>query len=67
MLRKLLLALVVWLAVAIGLFLVGTLLLHVAEPTTRAIGGFLKQFAGLIGFLCALVWYFFGDNTLRRV
>lgn len=67
MLLRILYAIIVWVVAAIVLWLLGGLLLHVTEPTTHAIGGFLKAQAGLIGFLCGLVYFFFGDHTVRRV
>lgn len=67
MLKRIAWSVGVWVIVALALWLLGGLLLHVAEPTTHAIGGFLKAQAGLIGFLCGLVYFFFGDHTVRRV
>lgn len=68
MLVKALYAVVVWVVVAILLYLFGGLLMAVTEPTTHAIGAFLREHAGLIGFLCGLAYFFFGTRQpgLRR-
>jgi hypothetical protein len=65
MLLRILYAIIVWVVVTIVLWLLGGLLQAVLEPTTRAIGNFLRGSAGLIGFLCAIVWYFFGPGSVR--
>lgn len=65
MLIRILYAIVVWVVVAIVLWLLGGVLQTIQEPTTHAIGNFLRGSAGLIGFLCAVVWYFFGPSNPR--
>lgn len=66
MLLRLVSALVVAIAVTLGVILVAVILLTVGLDITQAIGGFLKRFAGVIGILAG-VWYFIkGGNLFRR-
>lgn len=58
-------ALGVWIIVALALYIVGGLLTSIAQETVAQIGAFLRDNAGIIGFLCGLVYFFFG-NQLRR-
>lgn len=58
MLKKLILAVVVAVVFTLGCLLLGAILsaLNVAVATT--VGGFLQQWAGVVGLLAGL-WYFF--------
>lgn len=50
-------ALVVGIAVTLGCFLLGTLLMGIELSLAAAVGAFFRQFASTIGFLAAL-WFF---------
>lgn len=62
---KLVRALVLWLVVAIVLELVGKALTSGGD--TSGFGGFLRENNVLIGFLCGVVYFFFGDERLFPV
>jgi hypothetical protein len=55
----------VWIIATLVLYLAGGLLAQVTQETVASIGTFLRDNAGLIGFLCGLVYFFFGSQ-LRR-
>jgi hypothetical protein len=62
MLLRVLWSLGVWVIATIVCLLLGALLATVGEETVSSIGAFLKSNAGLIGFLCGLVYFFFGSR-----
>lgn len=63
MLRRIVLALVVGIAVALVCILGGLILAATDIEVITTVGVFLKRFAGLIGLLAA-IWYFFaGPRT----
>lgn len=66
--RKVLQALVVWIVVAVLLWLLARALSAVGEDLTSRIASFLDAVNIIVGFLAALWYYFFGpDNfTYRR-
>lgn len=57
---KLLASLVVWVIVALIVGFVGTLLDTVGQPQIDALGVFLKNNAGLIGFLAGAAYFVWG-------
>lgn len=63
---KLLEAIVVWIVVALGLWLLGELLLAVNADVTQSLGSFLVRVDVVVGFLTGL-WYFFFGTSWRRV
>lgn len=58
MLSKLILAVVVGVVVYLICVFVGSILVALGVPIADTVGGFLQQFAVVIGFLAA-IWYFF--------
>lgn len=64
--RKFLEALVVWIVVAVGLWLLAQLLLAVNADVTTTIGNFLDKTNVVIGFLAALWHFFFGPTHWNR-
>ena len=62
--KKFLLALVVWVVVAIICYLVGGLVATI-DPVTE-LGAFLRDHAGLLGFLAGVVYFFFGGDKVRQ-
>jgi hypothetical protein len=66
MLRKLVESLVVWLVVAIVLWLLAELLGIFNLEVTEAIARFLSRTNVIIGFLCGLWHFFFGGLWLNR-
>lgn len=60
-LKKLGLAIVVWIVVAIVVWLIGALLVASGVDTPTHIGNFLENAAGLIGFLCGIIYFFRGN------
>lgn len=67
MFTRVLLALLVLVAAAVVCLLLGGLLQTIQEATANSIGAFLKGNAGLIGFLCGIVWFIWGPYPTRRV
>lgn len=64
MIRKLILAVVVAVAVTLGLLLLGSILVSASnDPTSLlvTIGKWLKSYGSLIGLLAGL-WYYFADG-----
>lgn len=71
MLRKLILAIIVAVAVTLGLYLLGAILTSSsvsADPTALlgTIGKFLKTYGSLLGILAGL-WFYFTNGTWRMV
>jgi hypothetical protein len=66
MLWKALTALAVWIVVTLVLVLLGGLLITVGQQVTTVVGAFLKDNSLLIGFLCAVVYFFFGRPYTPR-
>jgi hypothetical protein len=66
MLQRILKAIIVWVVVAVVCWLIGSLITAMALPVLTGIGAFLSGNAGLIGFLCALVYFFFYSSTPPR-
>lgn len=67
--RKAILALVVGVAVTIGCYLIGAILVSVSNDATNAVtttGNWLKTYGSLIGLLCA-VWYYFTTERVNPV
>lgn len=62
MISRIVLAVVVGVVVTLVCILVGTLLIALTIPLATAVGGFLKEWSGVIGLLAAL-WYFFSGTT----
>lgn len=67
MLLRALWALGVLVITVIVCLLLGALLLTINQETIQSIGNFLKQYAGLIGILAALLYFFFGYRPAPRV
>lgn len=65
-LRKFLEALVVWLVVAVALWLLAQLLAVVNMEVTDSIATFLDRTNVVIGFLCGLWYFFFGPDRFGR-
>ena len=59
-LRKFILAIVVWVVVALVCVLLGDLLSTMKAAPLTAIGGFLDTWAWVLGFLAGLWYYFAG-------
>jgi uncharacterized Tic20 family protein len=59
-LRKFILAIVVWIAVALVLILFGSLLSTMKAAPLTAVGAFLDTWAWVLGFLAGLWYYFAG-------
>lgn len=64
--RRFLEALVVWLVVAVVLWLLAQLLVTVDTDVTSAIGSFLDRTNVVIGFLAGLWHFFFGISINRN-
>lgn len=62
MLRNIVLAVVVAVAVTLACILLGSILVALGVSVAVAVGGFLKEWAGVIGVLAGL-WYFFAGGT----
>lgn len=65
MLSKLALAVVVAVVVTLGCYLLGAILDSLTVAVAITIGDFLKNYAGVIGVLAGL-WYFFSGSTWGR-
>lgn len=67
MIRALVLAVIVAVAVGLGLTLLGGILADLGVPIAETIGSFLESYAFVIGVLAGL-WYFFthSDFTIGR-
>lgn len=63
MIRRIVLAIVVFIVVAIVVNLLGKLCLTITDPTVQAVGRFLSSSSGLIGFLAGLCYFFFGSRS----
>lgn len=63
MIRKLVLAVVVGVVAILVCMLVGTLLVAINVSLAVTIGNFLKTWAGAIGILAA-IWYWFSGGAL---
>lgn len=57
MLRKLILSVVVGVVATLACILVGAILVALRVSVAETVGGFLQDWAGVIGFLAA-IWYF---------
>lgn len=64
--QRILKAIIVWIVVAIVCWLLGSLIAAMALPVLTGIGAFLSSNAGLMGFLVAIVYFFFGTSTPPR-
>lgn len=64
MLQRIIRAVIVGVVVWLGCLLLGLLLAQFQVSWAVAIGGFISQWAALIGLLAAL-WQFFGGNLWR--
>lgn len=58
---KALTALAVWIITTLALVLLGGLLIALGQQVTTVVGEFLKDNSLLIGFLCGIVYFFFGS------
>lgn len=67
MLSKLVLAIVVGVITFLACVLIGGLLITMSVPFVVSVGSFLKEYAGLLGLLSSL-WYYFqgGGLTFNR-
>lgn len=66
MLRLIVLAVIVAIAVTLACILLGVILVALEVSIAVAVGGFLRQWAGVIGVLAGL-WYFLaGGSFLGR-
>jgi hypothetical protein len=65
MLKRIVLAVVVGVVVFLGCLLLGLLLNALTVSFAVTIGGFLTQWAGVIGLLAAL-WHFFSGGFLIK-
>lgn len=65
MLRRLILAVVVFIVVTLIVYLLGSLCLAISEATINSVGTFLHQSSGIIGFLAGICYFFFGNGTPR--
>lgn len=65
MLRRIVLAVIVGVVVFLGCILLGMLLTALEVSFAVTIGGFLTQWAGVIGLLAAL-WHFFSGGFLIK-
>lgn len=63
-LSRLVRALILWVVVALGLWLLAQLLGAIGSDITDSIASFLDKTNVVIGFLAALWYYFFGTDTL---
>ncbi len=66
MLLKLGYALGVWIIVTIVLYLLGGLMVTIAQPTVVQIGAFLRDNSALIGFVAGVVYFIFGGGWVAR-
>ncbi len=66
MIRKLVLALVVAVAVTIGLLLLGAILVTLKVDIAITIGNFFKQWGSVIGILAGIWYMFSGSDWLSR-
>lgn len=58
-------ALLVWVAVALVVGFVGSVIATVDQEQIRALGVFLKDHSGLIGFLAGLAYLIWGELPAR--
>jgi hypothetical protein len=66
MLSRIILSVVVAVVVTLVCVLVGSLLITVAVPVAVTVGGFLHTWAGAIGVLAGLWWFFSGATLPTR-
>lgn len=66
MLGRIVLAVIVGVAVTLGCILVGGILVALRVALASAVGGFLQQYAGAIGVLAALFYFFSGSPSPFR-
>jgi type III secretory pathway component EscS len=64
---KLLAAILVWVVVAVVLGLLGSLIATVDQAQIKTLGEFLKDNAGLLGFLAGAAWFVWGSLPGRTV
>ncbi len=60
MIRRVVLAVVVGVAVTLACYLLGALLTALHVELATVVGGFLTRWGGVLGFLAALWWFFMG-------
>ena len=60
--RRLVLAIVIAIAVGIGLMFIGTIVVTLKAPIAVSVGGFLEAWGWTIGVLAGL-WYFFAGGS----
>lgn len=65
MLKRIILSVIVGIAVALVCLLLGALLITIKVDFAVAIGEFLNQYAGVIGLLAG-IWYYFTGQTLLK-
>lgn len=66
MIKRLIESIVLWVIVAILVYLLGSLLLAVDIEITQSIGDFLVDTSALWGFLAGLAHFFFGTSFRIR-
>lgn len=57
---KIVAAVIIWVAAALLIGFIGTLLITVTQVQIQAVGTFLKENAGLIGFLFGAYYFIWG-------
>lgn len=62
MLSRIILSVIVAIAVTLGCFLLGAILVALKVDIAVTVGDFLKNYGGVIGVLAGL-WFFFTGNT----
>lgn len=63
---RLALAVVVAVAVTLGVILLGIILISINVGIAEAVGGFLKTYAAAIGVLAGIWFFFKGGNFFNR-
>jgi hypothetical protein len=64
MIETIVLAVVIACLIGLGCILIGRILKSLAIPIAVQVGGFLEQYAWVIGVLCGLLFFFGGGSFL---